>query len=275
MADRRMFSKKVTDSDQFIEMSAAAQALYFHLNQGADDDGFNNQIQNAMFKAHAGVDDLKILMAKRFIIRFESGVIVIKHWRMHNTLRKDRYIPTNFQEELAQLGLKENGAYTFGCQKVAERLPDGCQTVASGKDRLVEGRIVEDNKRYIVEQDSTLPPELPEKEPAQKPEKPAIPYQEIIECLNRNAGTKYKATTKATQRLIHARFQEGFTEDDFKTVIQDRCLKWAGDQKMVPYLRPETLFGTKFEGYLNAARREAGANGPDTRPPEPRYGVYL
>ena len=133
MAERRMFSKKVTDSDQFIEMSAAAQALYFHLNQGADDDGFNNQIQNAMFKAHAGVDDLKILMAKRFIIRFDSGVIVIKHWRMHNTLRKDRYIPTNFQEELAQLGIKENGAYTFGCQTVAERLPDGCQTVATGK----------------------------------------------------------------------------------------------------------------------------------------------
>lgn len=91
-----------------------------------------------MFKAHAGVDDLKILMAKRFIIRFESGVIVIKHWRMHNTLRKDRYIPTNFQEELAQLGIKENGAYTFGCQ-----------TVASGKDRLVEDSIVEDNKDIL------------------------------------------------------------------------------------------------------------------------------
>lgn len=270
MADRRMFSKKVTDSDQFIEMSAAAQALYFHLNQGADDDGFNNQIQNAMFKAHAGVDDLKILMAKRFIIRFESGVIVIKHWRMHNTLRKDRYIPTNFQEELAQLGLKENGAYTFGCQKVAERLPDGCQTVAPGKDRLVE-----DNKRYIVEQSPTLPPELPEKEPENKPEKTDIPYKEIVECLNRNAGTHYKATTKATQRLIHARFREGFTREDFETVIRDRCLGWSKDKKMAAYLRPETLFGPKFEGYLNNARRENTTNGPNGGDHEPRYGVYL
>ena len=123
MAERRMFTKKVSDSDAFIEMPSTSQALYFHLNQGADDDGFNNQIQNAMFKAHASTDDLKILMMKNFIIRFESGVIVIKHWRMHNTLRKDRYTPTNFQEELSQLGLKENGAYTLGCQTVAKRLP--------------------------------------------------------------------------------------------------------------------------------------------------------
>jgi hypothetical protein len=133
MAERRMFTKKITDSDAFIEMSSAAQALYFHLNQGADDDGFNNQIQMAMHKAHASTDDLKILMAKNFVIRFESGVIVIKHWRMHNTLRKDRYTPTNYQEELSQLGIKENGSYSLDCQVVAKRLPSGCQAVAAGK----------------------------------------------------------------------------------------------------------------------------------------------
>ena len=138
MAERRMFSKKVTDSDQFIELSASAQALYFHLNQSADDDGFNNQIQNALFKAHASLDDLKVLMVKKFIIRFESGVIVIRHWRMHNTLRKDRYTPTNFREEFAKLGIADDGSYTDGCQMVAGRLPDGCQMVAPGKDRLGE-----------------------------------------------------------------------------------------------------------------------------------------
>lgn len=141
MAERRMFTKKITDSDTFIEMSSAAQALYFHLNQGADDDGFNNQIQIAMLKAHASTDDLKILMAKNYVIRFESGVIVIKHWRMHNTLRKDRYTPTNFQEELAQLGIKENGAYTLGCQVVAERLPQ----VSIVKESIVKDSIVEEN----------------------------------------------------------------------------------------------------------------------------------
>ena len=126
MAKKRMFSNAVTDSDAFIEMPSAAQALYFHLNQGADDDGFNNQIQLAMLKAHASTDDLKILMAKNFVIRFDCGVIVIKHWRLHNTLRKDRYTPTNFQEELQMLGIKENGSYTLGCQTVAKRLPNDC-----------------------------------------------------------------------------------------------------------------------------------------------------
>lgn len=118
-----MFTKKITDDDNFISLPSSAQALYFHLNQAADDDGFNNQVQMAMWKAHASIDDLKVLMAKSYIIRFDSGVIVIKHWRMHNTLRKDRYTPTSFQEELQMLGIKDNGAYTLGCQTVAERLP--------------------------------------------------------------------------------------------------------------------------------------------------------
>ena len=146
MANKRMYSKDVTDSDAFIEMSSAAQALYFHLNQGADDDGFNNQIQLAMLKAHASTDDLKILMAKNFVIRFESGVIVIKHWRFHNTLRKDRYTPTNYQEELSLLGIKENGAYTIGCQVVAEGLPSGCPSIdkdSKDKDSVVEDSIEE------------------------------------------------------------------------------------------------------------------------------------
>lgn len=139
MAEKRMYTKKITDSDAFIELSSAAQALYFHLNQGADDDGFNNQIQLAMLKAHASIDDLKVLLMKNFIIRFESGVIVIKHWRMHNTLRKDRYTPTNFQEELASLQLKDNGAYTLGCQTVAKRLPQGREEkVSIDKNSLEE-----------------------------------------------------------------------------------------------------------------------------------------
>jgi hypothetical protein len=149
MAKKRMYSNAVTDSDAFIEMSSAAQALYFHLNQGADDDGFNNQIQLAMLKAHASTDDLKILMAKNFVIRFESGVIVIKHWRLHNTLRKDRYTPTNYQEELRLLGIKENGVYTLGCQTVAERLPNGCPSI--DKNRLVEIREVEDREEVATD----------------------------------------------------------------------------------------------------------------------------
>lgn len=143
MANKRMYTKDITDSDSFIELSSAAQALYFHLNQGADDDGFNNQVQNAMFKSHASTDDLRILMAKNYVIRFESGVIVIKHWRLHNTLRKDRYTPTNYQEELSMLGIKDNGVYTLGCQLVASRLPNGCPSI--DKNSVVESSVVEGN----------------------------------------------------------------------------------------------------------------------------------
>lgn len=150
-----MFSKKITDSDAFTEMSSAAQALYFHLNQCADDDGFNNQVSMAMFKAHASPDDLKVLLAKNFVIRFESGVIVIKHWRLHNTLRKDRYTPTNFQEEFAELGIKDNGAYTLGCQSVANRLPNGCHSIVKSSEEKISK---EEESVVVVEDGFSIPP---------------------------------------------------------------------------------------------------------------------
>lgn len=134
MAERRMFTKKVTDDDNFMQLSASAQALYLHLSMAADDDGFCNQVSISMFKAHASVQDLKALLEARYIYQFENGVIVIKHWRMANALRKDRYTPTAFQEELAKLKVKDNGSYTLGgdCSPtVAEWLPDGCQMVAT------------------------------------------------------------------------------------------------------------------------------------------------
>ncbi len=151
MAERRMFTKKVTNDDEFISLPSSAQALYFHLNQEADDDGFNKQVQTALFKAHASIDDLKILMLKNFVIQFESGVIVIRHWRMHNTLRKDRYTPTNFQDELQLLGLKESGEYVLGCQTVAERLPQvKSEEVREDKVRLDKGRLEEDAPQSVA-----------------------------------------------------------------------------------------------------------------------------
>lgn len=139
MAERRMFTKKVTDDDNFMALSSSAQALYLHLSMSADDDGFCNQVSISMYKAHASIQDLQALLEKRYVYQFDSGVIVIKHWRMANALRKDRYTPTAFQEELAKLDIKENGAYTW--------LPDGCQVVAAclpqdrlGKDSIDKNR---------------------------------------------------------------------------------------------------------------------------------------
>lgn len=132
-----MISSQITDSDDFISLSGTAQALYIHLYTGADDDGFNNQVQMAMFKAHAANDDLTALLAKKFVLQFANGVIVIKHWRIANAIRKDRYTPTVFQEEFKLLKLKENGSYSW--------LTDGCQMVAVDKNSLDKSSIDKNN----------------------------------------------------------------------------------------------------------------------------------
>lgn len=113
MAKKRMFSLGVLDTDAFLDMPLSAQALYFHLNLRADDDGFVGNPKRITQNVGASIDDLKILVAKRFVIAFEDGVIVIKHWRMHNVIKSDRYIKTNYIEDLAMLDIKDNGAYTF------------------------------------------------------------------------------------------------------------------------------------------------------------------
>lgn len=136
MADKRMITRKVTDDDNFLSLSSSAQALYLHLSMAADDDGFCNQVSICMFRAHSSVDDLQSLLEKRYLYQFENGVIVIKHWRMANALRKDRYTPTVFQEEFKKLGIKENGSYTW--------LPNGCQMVATDKNSIDKDRLDKD-----------------------------------------------------------------------------------------------------------------------------------
>lgn len=107
-----MFSPDIVGSDAFIEMPVSAQALYFHLAIRADDDGFvNPQITMRMVGANA--DDLRILFTKRYLLSFENGVVVIKHWRINNFIRKDRYHPTKYIEQKNMLRVKENMSYTF------------------------------------------------------------------------------------------------------------------------------------------------------------------
>ena len=142
MAERRMFSKQIIDSDAFLDMSASAQSLYFHLAMRADDDGFVNNPRKIQRMIGAADDDLKILIAKRFVIIFESGVIVIKHWRMHNYIRADRYKETAYIDEKSQLSIKENGSYTLNGNHLATTcLPDGNHLdtqVRLGKDSVVK-----------------------------------------------------------------------------------------------------------------------------------------
>lgn len=118
MANKRMFNKAIVDSDSFLDMPLSTQALYFHLNMRADDDGFIGNPKRIAKLIGASDDDLKLLVLKRFVLVFEDGVIVIKHWRMHNSIKNDRYTPTVYQDELKQLGLKENKSYTMSGNKM-------------------------------------------------------------------------------------------------------------------------------------------------------------
>jgi len=112
MAQRRMFSPQIIDSDAFLDMSTGAQSLYFHLGMRADDDGFVSNPKKILRIIGSNEDDLKVLIVKRFILTFESGVIVIKHWLIHNLIRVDLYHETQYKKEKSLLGLNENGAYT-------------------------------------------------------------------------------------------------------------------------------------------------------------------
>ena len=122
MAERRMISKRIADSDAFLDMPLSAQALYFHLCMRADDDGFVNGARRIQRMVGAAEDDARLLITKGFLIMFPSGVVVIKHWKLHNYIPKDRHKPTAYQEEFATLNVKKNGAYTL---KTAEELAAG------------------------------------------------------------------------------------------------------------------------------------------------------
>ena len=133
MAEKRMFSKIIIDSDCFLDMPLSTQALYFHLSMRADDEGFINSPKKIQRAVGCTDDDLRLLIAKSFIIPFESGVIVIKHWKIHNTLRKDRTKATIYNDEKSMLQTDESGAYslvdnqlTTKCQPTDNQLTTKC-----------------------------------------------------------------------------------------------------------------------------------------------------
>lgn len=145
MAERRMFAKTIIDSDAFLNMPLTTQALYFHLCMRADDDGFVNNPQKIQRMIGASDDDLKILCAKNFIIPFESGIIVIKHWKIHNYIQNDRYKPTVYEEEKALLSVKNNKAYTLDTECIQDVSIVDTQ-VRLGKDSI--GKV--NNKCHFV-----------------------------------------------------------------------------------------------------------------------------
>ena len=148
MAERRMFAKTIVDSDMFIDMPMSARLLYYDLAMRADDDGFVNSPKKIMRFVGASMDDMNVLIAKQFIIPFESGVVVIKHWKIHNYIQKDRYKATSYQAEKESLTLKNGTYYTDDLPDISNLDTECIQDVYSldtqvrlGKDRLGKVRL--------------------------------------------------------------------------------------------------------------------------------------
>lgn len=169
MAERRMFAKTIIDSDSFLDMPLSTQCLYFHLSMRADDDGFVNNPKKIQRMIGCGDDDLKLLIAKSFLIPFDSGIVVIKHWKIHNYIQKDRYKATVYHDEAAQLNIKKNKAYTL--ENTDKKLLDTkCIHDVSKPDTQV--RLGEDSVGEISIDENILPGA----EAASEPEEPPFIY---------------------------------------------------------------------------------------------------
>lgn len=170
MAERRMFAKSIVLSDAFLDMSLSARCLYFTLGMLADDDGFVGSPKAIMRQCGASQDDMLMLIQKRYVLAFDSGVIVIKHWRINNYLREDRHKDTTYIEELNTLCLDEKGAYTEFSKvgiPTANQMPDnGLPSIdknSIGKDkdnnRVFKKPSVEEVRAYCQERNNTVDPE--------------------------------------------------------------------------------------------------------------------
>ncbi|MBQ8836435.1 MAG: replisome organizer [Clostridia bacterium] len=163
MAEKRMFSKTIISCDDFTELPFSTQALYFHLSMEADDDGFVNNSKKIMRTIRVTKKDMDRLVAKGYIIPFDSGVYAIRHWRINNYIRKDRYTPTIYLREMEQLEVDGSGAYK-------ERLPIGVPNGAPSCNRLgAQKRIEESSIEQCRERDARAPARVEEPIPQEEP----------------------------------------------------------------------------------------------------------
>lgn len=241
MAERRMMSKKIIDTDNFLDMPQSTQCLYFHLLLRADDDGFIQSPKSIMRIIGCKDDDLKLLNAKGFVIGFETGVIVIRHWRIHNYVQSDRYSKSELPE--AKCVELKNKVYEVVGQPIN---PDNTcmdtKCIQNGYNLDTQIRIdkIREEENRIETLCHVSHDDVDKS------------HFEIIEYLNIKTGSKFKATTKPYIQAIRSRLKEGYTVDDFKTVIDKKCREWKGT-KLEKYLTPKTLFApSHFDTYLNS-----------------------
>lgn len=236
-----MMSKKIIDTDNFLDMPQSTQCLYFHLLLRADDDGFIQSPKSIMRITGCKDDDLRLLNAKGFVIGFETGVIVIRHWRIHNYVQSDRYSKSELPEA-KQVELKNKVYEVVQAPINTDNTYMDTKCIQNGYKMDTQIRIdkIREEENRIETLCNVSHDDVDKS------------HFEIIEYLNLKTGSKFKPTTKPYIQAIRSRLKEGYTVDDFKTVIDKKCNEWKGT-KLEKYLTPKTLFApSHFDTYLNS-----------------------
>ena len=223
-----MFTKKITESDAFLDMPSSTQMLYFHFSMNADDDGFVNNPKKIQKMCGASDDDFKLLIVKSFIILFDSGIIVIKHWKMHNYIQADRYRPTDYVEEKSMLGIKSNKAYTLDVSKMdTECIHNGYIGKDSiGKVSIDKDSIDKDSKGESVRWEKAkrfYPPTLDEVKKYCEERKNNIDPMAFIDfysskgwMIGKNRMKDWKAAVRTWERKRKEKSQAGSVYDEWR-----------------------------------------------------------
>jgi hypothetical protein len=266
-----MFTQKIVDSDAFLDMPLSTQSLYFHLNMRADDDGFVNNPKKIQRMIGASEDDLKLLLAKRFILGFENGVVVIKHWRMHNLLRKDRYNPTQYIEEMATLALNDNGSYTekdYPDALTTTWQPNGNQMATQdsiGEIRIDKESIVEDNT--VQKRKRFVPPALDEVKAYCQERKNGVDAERFIDYYTSNGWLVGKNKMKDWKAAVRTWERNGvndkqptnssFDLDDFMGAALERTYGSKNSAKTARAALDRSVAGRMNENAKNGAKTAA------------------
>ena len=218
MAERRMFSSKVVCSDAFCDMPFSAQALYYQLNMEADDDGFLNRAKRIQGSLGAAESDLSLLFEKRFILGFKNGVVAIKHWRMNNQIRKDRYTPTQHQDEFNSLVIRPDGAYT---EKEKEQAVDGLATTwqPNGNHLATQYRLGKDSIGKVSKGEGEENGVTDAEPPSLREEKNTC--QQIVDLYHSicKSYPTVRSISESRKKAIRARLNT-YSLDDFKAVFE-------------------------------------------------------
>jgi hypothetical protein len=248
MAERRMFAKTIIDSDAFLDMPLSTQALYFHLSMRGDDEGFVNNPKKLARMLGSGDDELKVLIAKKFIILFDSGVIVIKHWKMHNYIRGDRIKETNYADERDMLLTNENGSYTMIDDDVGQMSvnpPSNVSVVEDSIGKVRKGKvsIVDNMCAYEKESDFSLSRDTHYDNLSKE-------YKEALQVFIESMGLSYPFDDFVNSLQAKASYKYKNFVKTYRTWAKNHIPKQAPQQRMDISKLPE---GVSLQDMLNEA----------------------